>query len=385
MNKRIYMDHAATTPVDPEVLEVMIPLFTTEYGNPSSIHHWGQRSEYILHSSRETISKSLNCETDEIIFTSSGTESDNLALRGIALEAYHRNKNNHMIISSIEHPAIMNTAHDLKTKYGFELTILPVNQYGLVEPHDLANAIKENTILVSIMYANNEIGVIQPISKLSEITKASNILFHTDAVQAAGQLILDVKSLGVDLMSISGHKFYGPKGIGALYIKRNIPFRSTQTGGSQENGLRAGTENVPLIAGMAKALEISMSRYKDDTIKMTQLRNLLIDTILQEIPDCYITGHKKQRLPNNASFVFDNIDGNELIMNLDIYDIAASSGSACKIGNPEPSIVLQAIGLSSNLSLGSLRLSIGRNTNQDQVNYVITMLPKIISKMRGTP
>lgn len=383
MDKHIYMDHAATTPVDPEVVAAMLPFFSNEYGNPSSIHRWGQRADHAVTSAREDLANILNCEVDEIIFTSCGSESDNLALRGIALAARERGNDNHIIVSAIEHPAILETAQHLRNYHGFDITVLPVDQHGFTSAEDLRNAIQPDTFLVSIMYANNEIGVIQPIFELAEIAHEYNILFHTDAVQAAGQLPLDVKNLGVDLMSLSAHKFYGPKGVGLLYARRNTLAHPHQTGGSQENGLRAGTHNVPLIVGMATALNIVADRRSQDSSKMKVLRNQLIKSVLNTIPESLLTGHRTRRLPNNASFAFEGIDGNELIMHLDLLNIAASSGSACKTGNPEPSNVLTALALSPKLSLGSLRLSLGRHTDDSDIEYVQQVLPTVVNNMRG--
>ncbi len=384
MDKHIYMDHAATTPVDPEVMAAMLPFFSNEYGNPSSIHRWGQRADYAITTAREEIAEVLRCAADEIIFTSCGSESDNLALRGIALEAHELGKGNHLIISAIEHPAILRTAQQLQNHHGFDITILPVNQHGLTSPTDLKNAIRPDTFLVSIMYANNEIGVIQPIAELAAIAHEHNILFHSDAVQAAGQLPLDVETLGVDLMSVSAHKFYGPKGVGLLYAKRDTLTHSHQTGGSQENGLRAGTQNVPLIVGMATALKIVAARRTHDNSKLETLRDKLIEAVLKTISDSILTGHRTCRLPNNASFAFAGIDGNELLMHLDLLNVAASSGSACKTGNPEPSNVLTALTLSPKLSLGSLRLSLGRDTKDSDIEYIQQVLPEVVNNMRGT-
>jgi len=384
MDKHIYMDHAATTPVDPEVVAAMLPFFSNEYGNPSSIHRWGQRADYAITTAREEIAGILCCEADEIIFTSCGSESNNLALRGIALEARELNKGNHLIISAIEHPAILRTAQQLQKHYAFDVTILPVDQHGFISPKDLTNVIQPDTFLVSIMYANNEIGVIQPIAELAAITHEHNILFHSDAVQAAGQLSLDTEKLGVDLMSVSAHKFYGPKGVGLLYAKRNTLSHSHQTGGSQEHGLRAGTQNVPLIVGMATALKIVSGRQSHDNSKMKVLRDKLIESVLDNISESILTGHRTCRLPNNASFAFEGIDGNELLMHLDLLNIAASSGSACKTGSPEPSNVLTALNLSPKLSLGSLRLSLGRDTKDSDIEYIQQVLPKVVNNMRGT-
>ena len=383
MTKPIYMDHAATTPVDPEVVEAMLPYFREEYGNPASVHQWGQRAEHAVGSARGQIARVLNCSKDEIIFTACGSESDNLALRGAALAARASRRGNHLIVSAIEHPAVLSTARQLRDQHDFELTELPVDEYGLPSPKDLSTALRSDTVLVSIMYANNEIGVIAPIAELAGAAHEQGAIFHTDAVQACSQLPMDVEALGVDMLSLGAHKFYGPKGVGLLYARRGTVLQPAQTGGSQESGRRAGTHNVPLIVGMAAALQLTAKRREQDCIRMAAQRDRLIETVLRSVPSSRLTGHRTQRLPNNASFIFAGIDGNELLMHLDLAGVAASSGSACKTGSPEPSTVLRALGLSPRRALGSLRLSIGRHTKSNDVEHTLSVLPNIIERMRA--
>ncbi len=384
MTKSIYLDHAATTPVDPEVVAAMLPYFGDEYGNPASVHRWGQRAEHALRSAREQIAGVLNCSADEIIFTACGSESDNLALRGAAFAARTAGRGSHLIVSALEHPAVLNTAQQLQEQHGFELTELPVDEHGLTSTETLSTALRADTGLVSIMYANNEIGVIAPIAALARAAHAHGALFHTDAVQAGSQMPLDVEVLDVDMLSLGAHKFYGPKGVGLLYARRGTALQPAQTGGSQEAGRRAGTHNVPLIVGMAAALQLSEKRRKQDCIRMEAHRNRLIETVLRSVPDSRLTGHRTHRLPNNASFVFADIDGNELLMHLDLAGVAASSGSACKSGRPELSTVLRALGLPRRWALGSLRLSVGRHTKSDDIEHTLSVLPGIIERMRMT-
>ena len=383
MIKPIYLDHAATTPVETEVVAAMIPFFKDEYGNSASVHRWGQRAEHALSSARQQIGAILNCSEDEIIFTGCGSESDNLALRGAALAARASGHGNHLIVSAVEHQAVLNTARQLSKLHDFDLTELPVDEHGLTSAEDLAAALRSDTGLVSIMYANNEIGVIAPISELADAAHAQGALFHTDAVQAGSQLPLDVEKLGVDMLSLGAHKFYGPKGVGLLYARRGTVLLPTQTGGSHELGRRAGTHNVPLIVGMAAALQITSQRREHDCRKMETQRDWLIDTVLQTVPDSRLTGHRTKRLPNNASFVFAGINGNELLMHLDLAGVAASSGSACKTGSPKPSTVLRALGLSPHWALGSLRLSVGRYTDNVDIEHMASLLPDIIERMRA--
>lgn len=384
MNDKIYLDYSATTPIDPRVLDKMMPYFQEIFGNPSSIHIYGQRAETAVEEARKSISDTLHCSLNEIIFTSCGTESDNLAIRGVAFAERARRGADHILISPVEHHAVLNTASQLVSNFGFKLEYLPVDKYGMVQPDDVLQRIKPETALVSIIYANNEIGTINPITEIGEICQKAQIPFHTDAVQAGTYLGLNVNKLNVDLMSLGGHKFYGPKGVGALYIREGVEVLSTQTGGSQEAGLRAGTQNVPYIVGMAEALQIAQEARKSASESMIELRDLIIDNVLEKIPGSHLTGHPKLRLPNHASFVFDSIDGNLLLSMLDIRGYSCSSGSACKTGNPEPSEVLLSMGLDDKLALGSLRVSLGRWTTADQIECFLDTLINTIIKMRSS-
>lgn len=381
MPDRIYMDYAATTPVDPAVIEAMLPHFSDNFGNPSSIHHWGRHAEKASEAARQDIAAVLNCRAGEVVFTSCGTESDNFALRGAAFAMRQAGRGNHIITTAIEHHAVLHTARQLHSHFGFDLTILPVDSHGGVRPDDLQAALRADTILVSVMYANNEIGTIQPIAGLAEIAHRGGALFHTDAVQAASQLSVDVQSLGVDMLSLGAHKFYGPKGVGALYVRKDTPLLSVQTGGGHESGRRAGTSNVPYIVGMAEALKLTARRREADTAHYRALTARLIDSLCQ-LPDAWLTGHPINRLPNNASFVFKGIDGNELLMRLDLEGVAASSGSACKTGDPEPSEVVTALGYSRDWALGSLRLTVGRSSTAQEVEAVIGKVTAAVNQMR---
>ena len=304
MSKPIYLDHAASTPVAPEVVDAMLPHFTKDFGNPSSVHRWGQHAEASVERARRGMATVLNCAPDEIIFTSCGSESDNLALRGVLLAARTSGRGEHFITSSVEHDAIIHTAKQLRDVYGFELTLLSVDEFGCVAPEAVQAAMRPDTVLVSVMYANNEIGTIEPISEIAAIAHAGGALFHTDAVQAASQLPVDVRALNIDLLSLGAHKFYGPKGVGALYVRSGIALEPVQTGGAHELGRRAGTSNVPLIAGMATALQLTAERREDDVARFSTMRDRLISGILSSVPDSHLTGHPRARLPNNASFRF---------------------------------------------------------------------------------
>jgi cysteine desulfurase len=381
-HKQIYLDYAATTPVDPGVLQVMLPYFNEAFGNPSSNHSYGQYAETALENARETVARNLHCLPSEIVFTSCGTESDNLALRGSAFFAKKTRGAQHILISPVEHHAVTRTAQQLSNIFGFDLEFLPVDRFGQTRTEDVAKHIRSDTALVSIIYANNEIGTINPISEIGELCRAKGVIFHTDAVQAAGYLPMDVNSLHTDLVSIGAHKFYGPKGIGALYIHRGLSILPTQTGGNQEFGFRAGTQNIPYIVGMAEALQLAQLRKVDRISSLKPLRDHLIGTIFEEIPAVQLTGHPVERLPNHASFVFKDIDGNALLMMLDVEGIACSSGSACKTGNPEPSDVLTNLGISHDWALGSLRVTLGNYTTSSEVEHFLLVLPKIISKLR---
>lgn len=381
--ERIYLDHAATTPVAAEVTRAMMPYFGEDYGNPSSVHYWGQRAEHALSSARRQIADILGCLPGEIVFTSCGSESNNLALRGAAMAARASKGGNHLVVTAIEHHAVFNTACQLRDLYGFELTVLPVDQLGLVSLDSVAGAIRTDTIMVSVMYANNEIGSVQPISEIAQLTRAQGVLLHTDAVQAASQLSLNVEVLGVDMMSLGAHKFYGPKGVGALYVRQGVSVEPALTGGGQERGLRAGTHNVPLIIGMASALQVTSERKERDNQKFARHKDMLINGILLNIPYARLTGHPERRLPNNASFVFHGVDGNEMIMALDLAGVAAGSGSACKTGSPMASGVLLALGLDAEWALGSLRLTVGRGTTDAEIERIQEMMPPLIAQLRN--
>ncbi len=382
MTDLIYLDYAATTPVDSPVLEAMLPHFRDNFGNPSSIHRWGRNAEKAIEQARRDIAAVLNCRPAELVFTSGGTESDNYALRGAALAMREAGRGNHLITTAIEHHAVLHTARQLAEHYGFALTVLPVDDCGRVRLADVEAAIRPDTVLISVMYANNEMGAIQPIAEIAALARARGVLTHTDAVQAASQLDLDVQELGVDMLAIGAHKFYGPKGVGALYIRRDTPIVPSQTGGGHERGRRAGTSNVPYIVGMATALSLTAQRREADNARYRRLTGRLIEAVTQ-IPDARLTGHPTERLPNNASFVFRNIDGNELLMRLDLEGIAASSGSACKTGDPEPSDVILALGFDRSWALGSLRLTVGRGTTEEEVERAAEVVTRVVEGMRG--
>jgi cysteine desulfurase len=382
LQNQVYLDYAATTPVDERVMQIMLPYFRESFGNPSSIHRFGQEAEAALENARFTIAQIMNCLPEEIIFTSCGTESDNLALRGAALSARQARGANHILISPVEHHAVSKTAEQLALLHGFELEYLPVNRFGQTSMEDVAACLRLDTAVVSVIYANNEIGTINPISEIGQLCRSKGITFHTDAVQAAGYLSLDVRTLNTDSVSIGAHKFYGPKGVGALYIRKGVPILPTQTGGGQENGLRAGTQNIPYIVGMAEALRLAQTEKQARSSTVSVLRDHLIGTILEEIPASQLTGHPDERLPNHASFILKGVDGNALLMMLDMEGFACSSGSACKTGNPEPSDVLTSLGFTREWALGSLRVTLGSNTTPTEIEQFLTVLPRVISKMR---
>ncbi len=379
----IYLDYAATTPLDPRVREIMLPYFSEKFGNPSSIHYFGQQAEAAIEGARETVASVLKCQPDEVIFTSCGTESDNLALRGTALAMREKNGANWLLTSKTEHHAISKTAEQLEKYYGFQTDWLPADQTGIINPQSVETAICDKTALVSVMYANNEIGSINPIAEIAEICHKHSVYFHTDAVQAAAYLPIDVNQLGVDLLSLGGHKFYGPKGVGALYIRKGTRLIPNQTGGGQETGLRAGTQNVPYIVGFAEALRLTSQEREMRTLHVQPLRDRIIGRILEEIPDSRLTGHPEKRLPQHASFVFKDLDGNLLLTMLDSAGFACSSGSACKTGNPEPSEVMSAIGLPREWGLGSLRITLGISTTPAQVEKFLDTLPNLMQQARA--
>lgn len=375
----IYMDHAATTAVDPRVVEAMRPYFSEKYGNPSSIHRLGVETRAAVESARATVARILNAKPSEIIFTSCGTESDNLALRGVG----YGSRGKHIITTPIEHHAVGSTCEQLADVFGFSVTYLPVDEYGLVDPADVERAITEDTCLISVMYANNEVGTVEPLAEIGEIAQEEGVTLHTDAVQAAGNLSLDVEALGVDLLSLSGHKFYAPKGVGVLYVREGTELVPVQAGGGHERNLRAGTENVPYIVGLAKALELAHEGMEDNVARLTSLRDRLIAGVLDSIPDVRLTGHPTRRLANSASFVFEGIEGEAIVTHLDHAGVAASTGSACASEAEEPSFVLSAMGLRDRLAQSSLRLTLGRENTEDDVDYVLSILPGIVRNLRN--
>lgn len=379
---KIYFDYAATTPCDPRVVDKMMPYFSQHFGNPSSIHSFGQMADYAVEESRQTVSEILNCSFDEIIFTSCGTESDNLALRGAAFQQRLARDANHILISPVEHHAVLNTAQQLADIHGFEVEFLPVDNFGIVNPDDVKKKLRKDTAVVSVVYANNEIGSINPISSIGAVCRSHNIPFHTDAVQAGAFLTLNVEDLNVDLLSLGAHKFYGPKGVGVLFKRKSTSIVPIQSGGGQEFKFRAGTHNVPLIVGIAEALRISLFEQSNRIDLVRPLRDRLIEIILSSIPETKLTGHPINRLPNHASFVFKGVDGNHLLMVLDSRGFACSSGSACRVGDPHPSEVLTAIGLDPEWALGSLRISLGAFSNLHDTQSLLDKLPSLIQSLR---
>jgi cysteine desulfurase len=379
-----YLDYAATTPVDVRVLEKMLPYFSEEFGNPSSIHTYGQRAEAALESARELMAVGLGCEPGEVIFTSCGSESDNLALRGAAFTAREKRGAKHLLISPVEHHAVSRTCEQLAHHFGFELEYLAVDASGRVDPADVASRIRPDTALVSVIYANNEIGTVNPIDDIGLICRERGILFHTDAVQAAAYLPVDTRQLHVDLLALGAHKFYGPKGIGALYARKGTDLLATQTGGGQESGRRAGTSNIPYIVGMAEAFNWAQVECTQRVERLIPLRDHLIGRVLEDIPRSQLTGHATDRLPNHASFAFEGADGNGLLILLDVAGFACSSGSACKTGDPEPSDVLLALGLPRPWALGSLRVTLGVDTKPEDVEQFLDVLPDLVARARSS-
>ncbi len=380
----VYLDHSATTPVDPAVVAVMLPWWTTDFGNPSSVHHFGRRAKHALEEARTAIAVSLGAHSEEIHFTASGSESDNLALRGVMWAAHAAGRGNHLITSAIEHKAILDTARQLEQDWGFAVTVLPVDRAGRVAVADVEAAIRPGqTVLISIMAANNEIGTLQPIEAIGALAHAHGVLFHTDAVQAAGQLGWDMRSQPIDLLSLAPHKFYGPKGMGILYVRQDVPLYPVLTGGGQENGRRPGTENVAFAVGAAKALELAQARRAADLAHYQSLRDALITAVLAGCPDdCILTGHPTHRLAHHASFAVRHVSGNDLLMHLDLGGIAASSGSACTVGNPKPSPTLEALGLDESWTRGGIRFSFGRSNTLNDAERAADLLLKAIVQLR---
>ncbi len=378
MNK-VYLDNAATTAVSPEVLEAMLPYFTQIFGNASSIHSTGRDAHRAVDAARKQVAAAIGALPQEIYFTAGGSESDNWAIKGAALA--RKDKGNHIITSSIEHHAVLHTCQWLE-KQGFEVTYLPVDEYGRVRIEDVEKAITDKTILITIMAANNEIGTIEPIAEIGKLAKEKGILFHTDAVQAIGAIPMDVNAMNIDMLSMSGHKFHGPKGVGALYIRKGVKIGQYMHGGAQERNQRAGTENLAGIVGMGKAIELAVQNLEANSRRMTALRDKLIEGILKEIPDVRLNGHPTERLPNNVNVSVRYIEGEALLLRLDLAGIAGSSGSACTSGSLDPSHVLLAIGLPHEIAHGSLRLSLGTDSTEEDVDFVLDKLPGIIKSLR---
>ena len=384
----VYMDHAGTTALDLKVLEAMIPYFNERFGNPSSLHTVGQEARYALDEARERVAGVLNCRPREVVFTGGGTESDNAAIHGVATGL--NETGNHIITSNVEHHAVLHACQYLESQ-GFEVTYLAVDSDGMVQPESVYNAINERTTLVTIMYGNNEIGTINPISEISKAIKmraeelSRTIVFHTDAVQAAGYLSLNVTELGVDLLSLSGHKFHGPKGTGVLYIKRGTPYLPLIHGGGQERERRSGTENIPGIIGLSLALETADGTREETGQRCSALRDKIISSVLERIPGSHLNGHTTQRLPNNANFSFTGVEGEPILLGLDMAGIAASSGSACSSGSLEPSHVLLALGQSADVARGSLRLTLGRENTEKEIEYLLGVLVDLVQRLRQLP
>ncbi len=378
--ERVYLDHSATTQTDPDVAKVMCDFMVNHYGNPSSVHSFGREAKKAMEDARERIAKCIGAEPTEIIFTSGGTEADNIAIRGTAMA--NKKRGNHIITSTIEHHAILDTCKALERE-GFEVTYIPVDEEGLIRVDEIEKAITDKTILISIMHANNEIGTIQPIKDIGALAKAKGILFHSDTVQSVGKIPVDVNELNVDMLSISAHKFYGPKGVGCLYMRKGARVLPISFGGAQERKRRPGTENVAGVVGFALALENAINSIEEQMAAQTKLRDKLIDTITEMIPYVKLNGHRTNRLPNNVNFSYRFIEGESLLLSLDMKGIAASSGSACTSGSLDPSHVLLAIGLPHEIAHGSVRMTLGKDNTEDQIDYVLEVLPEIVERLRS--
>ncbi len=378
--RKIYFDHSATTPVHPDVAAEMFRYVHEIFGNPSSIHSFGREARKAVEAARSKVAQGIGANPEEVVFTSGGTESDIMAIRGAAYA--NRKKGNHIITSAIEHHAVLDTCKDLE-KEGFELTILPVDGYGMVSPRDAAGAIRENTTLITIMHANNEAGTIQPISEIGAIAREKGVLFHTDAVQSMAKIPVKVNELMVDLLSVSGHKIYAPKGVGALYIRRGVRWRPFNSGGGQERKRRPGTENVPGIAALGKAVELAVKDMEEENKRLTFLRDKLIKGILDRISHVRLAGHPAMRLPNHVNLIFEFIEGESMLLRLDMQGVAASSGSACTSGSLNPSHVLLAMGIPHEMAHGSLRLTLGRSNTEEDVDAFLSMMPPIVEQLRA--
>ncbi len=380
LNKKIYFDHAATTPVKQEVLAAMLPYFSERYGNPSSIHSLGRENRKTIEDAREKVALALNALPKEIFFTSGGSESDNWAIKGVAYA--NQNKGKHIITTNIEHHAVLNTCKYLE-RQGFEVTYVPVKENGIVDVEDIKKAIRPDTILISVMFANNEIGTIQPIKEIGTLARENGIYFHTDAVQAIGNIPVDVKDMNIDILSLSAHKFYGPKGVGVLYIRDGVRIHSFIHGGEQERGKRASTENVAGIVGLGKAIEMASTNIDNYNGKLLKLRDRAMKEILEKVPYSRLNGDAERRLPGNVNISFEFVEGESILLSLDMKNVCASSGSACTSGSLDPSHVLLAIGLPHEIAHGSLRLTFGEENTDSDIDYLIDVLPPIIEKLRA--
>jgi len=378
--RRIYLDHAATTPTHPDVVKAMLPFFTDAFGNPSSVYSYGQEAKGAVEEARSKTAELIGARSEEIIFTSGGTEADNFALKGIAYANEH--KGNHIITTSIEHHAVMEVCQFLERR-GFTITYLPVDEYGLVDPNDVRKAITAKTILISIIHANNEVGTVEPVSEIGEIAKEAEVYFHTDAVQSVGHIPVNVDKLKVDLLSMSAHKLYGPKGAGGLYVRKGTKLVSLMQGGEQEKMRRAGTENVPAIVGLGKAVELAGQEMDKEAERLAGLRDKLTEGLMDKIDHIHLNGHPTRRLPNNVNVSVDFVEGESMLLNLDLEGICASTGSACSSASLEPSHVLLALGLSPEQAHGSLRFTLGRENSEEDMERVLEVLPAIVTKLRA--
>lgn len=378
--RMVYLDHSATTPVRPEVLAAMLPYYADKFGNPSSVHRWGREARKAVYASRNNVASLIGASPEEIVFTSGGTEADNLAIKGVAQA--NRKQGNHLITSQIEHHAVLNTFQTLE-KQGFDVTYVPCDKYGFIDPDDVRKAITKDTILISIMHGQNEVGTLEPIEEIGEIAREHNVLLHSDAVQSAGKVPINVNDLNVDLLSLSSHKIYGPKGVGALFVRKGIRLVPQAIGGAHERRLRAGTENVSGLVGFGEACRLAQIELPQELKRLSKLRDRLIEGLLNAIPDTVLNGHPVQRLPHNVNVSIKHVEGEAMLLNLDLMGIAASSGSACTSGSLEPSHVLLAMGLSHETAHGSLRMSLGKSNTVEDIDYVIKVLPPIVERLRS--
>jgi len=378
--RRIYLDHSATTPTHPGVVKAMLPFFTDAFGNPSSVHSYGQEAKGAVEEARSKTAELIGARSEEIIFTGGGTEADNFALKGVAYA--NENKGNHIITTSVEHHAVMEVCKFLERR-GFTITYLPVDKYGLVDPDDVRKAITDKTILISIIHANNEVGTVEPVSEIGEIVKEAEVYFHTDAVQTIGHIPVNVDKLNVDLLSMSAHKLYGPKGAGGLYVRKGTKLVSLMQGGEQEKMRRAGTENVPAIVGLGKAVELARQEMDKEAERLAGLRDKLTEGLMDKIDHIHLNGHPTRRLPNNVNVSVDFVEGESMLLNLDLEGICASTGSACSSASLEPSHVLLALGLSPEQAHGSLRFTLGRENSEEDMERVLEVLPAIVTKLRA--